>query len=115
MADARSPDPVAIVDVEWRRLLVERALERLAASLAQRGDVRSAEIFRAHYLVPPGEAQPTYAVLAERFGIPPSPLVNALYRARKLYRTAILEQIVDSTSSEEEARLEYRELFGEDP
>ncbi|MBI4612893.1 MAG: sigma-70 family RNA polymerase sigma factor [Planctomycetes bacterium] len=114
-ADPRAPNPEEIVDREWVKLLVDRALVATRETLAAQGKERDLDVFRAYYLAGPDEPKPTYAALSERFAIPGSDLVNLLYRTRKLFRAAILEQIRDSTASEEEARLEYRELFGEDP
>lgn len=113
--DPKAAAPPDVLDREWNRVLIDRAFDTLGKALEEKGDRKTLDIFRAYYFPDPNEPKPTYKSVAEKFGVPATELVNLLYRTRKRFRLAILDQIRDSTASEEEARLEYRELFGEDP
>ena len=57
--------------------------------------------------------RPTYAELAQRFGIAVTDVTNHLFRVRRELRRIVLEVLRELTASDEEFREEARALLGD--
>lgn len=98
---------------EWARSVLALGLARLEGALAGRGKGIAARLFELCDLGAEGEP-PSYAELAERFGVSVSVVTNGLSLARREFRRVVLELLRELTGSEEELRLEARSLLGID-
>jgi RNA polymerase sigma factor (sigma-70 family) len=114
---ARSPD--ADVDAyfrqEWIRSLLGLAVESLRERLERAGKRTQFEVFERYDLS--GDevsGRPTYADLAAELGIPATQVTNFLAAARREFRGIVLERLRELVGSEEEFRVEVRELLGID-
>jgi len=114
-ADAR--DPERLFHREWTRELFEVALARLREGLAARRREADYELLRRHDLEPESEpgGAPTYEALAGALGLSLSQVANRLSGARAELRRLVRARLSEVCASEEEARLEARELFGAEP
>ena len=105
-ADAR-------LDDVWRRQLVERALDRLAARLANEGRARTFDLFRDYFLNRAGEIE--YTDLAERHGLSQAEVSNALMRAKRGFASEVRRLVVDTVTSEGELEEEITWLLSRSP
>lgn len=96
---------------EWVRELFGAALERLSSALLARGKAADLELFR-RYDLEGADAQLSYATLAAELGCTVSQVANRLAAVRAEFRRLVRARLSEITASEEEARLEARELFG---
>lgn len=110
-AGDRSPD--RDFEKEWARSVLALGVARLEAALGGRGKGIAARLFEICELGTEGEA-PSYAELAERFGVSVSDVTNGLSLARREFRRVVLDLLRELTGSEEEFRLEARALLGID-
>ena len=108
MDTAASPE--RLFEQEWSRAVFAMALDRLRAECAKAGKSRQYEIFEQYDLAS-GE-RPTYAALAERFGIEATDVTNWLFRVRRELRRVVLDVLGELTTSEEEFREEAQALLG---
>jgi RNA polymerase sigma factor (sigma-70 family) len=101
---------------EWIRSLLALAVDALRDRLEMTGKHTHFRLFE-RYDLHGAEApdRPTYADLAAEFGLPPTQVTNFLAAARREFRGVVLERLRALTGSEEEFRLEVRELLGIDP
>jgi RNA polymerase sigma-70 factor (ECF subfamily) len=90
---------------EWRRSLLERAIEDLARSC--RPEVVAA--FRAYHLDP---SRPTYADVARALSINETDVTNHLHAARQELRAIVRRLVRESAETDADADHEMRELFG---
>jgi RNA polymerase sigma factor (sigma-70 family) len=104
------PDPAAIFDAEWLRHLMQLALERLDAHFAERKPIH-AKLFRDFHI---GDAAPTYAEAAARYGIATTDVTNWLHAARREFRRIALELLRELTLDDEDFAAEARAVFGID-
>ncbi|HQN09060.1 MAG TPA: sigma-70 family RNA polymerase sigma factor [Thermoanaerobaculia bacterium] len=105
--------PERAFETEWARSVLALALERLAVALEGRGKGIAHPLFEICELGAGAEA-PSYAELAERFGVSVSDVTNGLSLARREFRRTVLDLLRELTGSEEELRLETRALLGID-
>lgn len=105
--------PERAFEREWARSVLALALERLAVALEGRGKGIAYPLFEICELGA-GAAAPSYAELAERFGVSVSDVTNGLSLARREFRRTVLDLLRELTGSEEELRLEARALLGID-
>lgn len=105
--------PERAFEKEWARSVVALALERLPVALEGRGKGIAFPLFEICELGAEAEA-PSYAELAERFGVSVSDVTNGLSLARREFRRTVLDLLRELTGSEEELRLEARALLGID-
>lgn len=103
-------DPAAIFDAEWLRHLMQLALERLDAHFGDKKPIH-AKLFRDFHI---GDAAPTYAEAAARYGISTSDVTNWLHVARREFRRVALELLRELTLDEEDFASEARAVFGID-
>jgi len=114
LIDRREPTPEQAFDAAWKRELVARALDALAARLESDGRVEALDCFRAYYLdADPHTRSPTHADLARRFGVPASTINNRLASARAALRAEIVALVRHSVIDERALRRELDELCGE--
>jgi RNA polymerase sigma factor (sigma-70 family) len=99
---------------EMIRALFSAAVEGLRTHCAASGKKTQFAVFERYDLRSDAAAgvAPTYAALAEEFGVPPTQITNYLAAMRRTFRGLVLEQLRTITGSEEEFRAEARELFG---
>jgi RNA polymerase sigma-70 factor (ECF subfamily) len=103
--------PERLFEKEWSRAVFAMALERLREDCAKAGKAQQYAVFEQYDLLP-GE-RPTYAALAQRFGIEVTDVTNRLFRVRRELRRIVLEVLRELTASDEEFRGEARALLGE--
>ena len=96
-------------DKEFVRALFERGVERLRERLAAANKSQYFELFRSYDLVDQDD-RPTYATLAERFGLRSTDVTNYLHFARKELRRALVEELRALTRDEAELEEEARAL-----
>lgn len=109
IAHAPAEDPF---EAEWRSTLLDQALAALERDTANPLWRRRFEVFLAHDVEPEGDATPSYAELARRFGLKPHDVKNDLTAARRRFAELVLDRIRDECRDEAEAQLELRTLFG---
>jgi DNA-directed RNA polymerase specialized sigma24 family protein len=116
--ELRQREPAILPDVdllfrqEVVRSLCGAAVESVREECARTNRVLAFRVFE-HYDLEPAEHQ-TYAAAAARFGLTVSQVANHLAAVRRMFRTAALERLRDICATDEEFRLEARELFGVD-
>jgi RNA polymerase sigma factor (sigma-70 family) len=98
---------------EMIRALFSAAVDSLRERSLAAGKATQFAVFERYDLRPAAAAAaPTYAALAEEFGVPPTQVTNWLAAMRRSFRAIVLERLRAITASEDEFRLEARELFG---
>jgi RNA polymerase sigma factor (sigma-70 family) len=96
---------------EWLRGLFALAVEDLRRSCK----AEPFALFERYDLDGPDAAErPTYARLAEEFGLPVTQVTNHLAAARRQFRRLVLDRLRAGTGSEAEYQDEVRRLFGGD-
>lgn len=110
VADDGSGDPF---DREWVRSVLESSLDALRQECEASGRRETWEVFVARDVEgSEGDAAPSYADLAARFGLPVSQVTNYLYWARTRFRGHLVSTLRALTASEAEFREEARALLG---
>ncbi|MEO8448209.1 MAG: sigma-70 family RNA polymerase sigma factor [Gemmatimonadota bacterium] len=113
---APGDDPDALFHREWIRAVFEAAVGALEAEYAAMGKSAAWRVFAAYDLDRVRDvAEPSYADVAARVGVPVTQVTNHLAAARRRLRVLVLERVRAVTSGEEEYREELRELFGGKP
>lgn len=107
----QSTDPEAMFDAEWLRQLMQLALERLDETFEQKKKPIHAKLFRDLHV---GDAPPTYAEAAARYGISTTDVTNWLHVARREFRRVALEILRELTIDDEDYVAEARAVFGFD-
>jgi RNA polymerase sigma factor (sigma-70 family) len=99
---------------EMIRALFAGAVDALRARALADGKSVQFAIFERYDLRRGSESggPPTYAALAEEFGVPATQVTNYLAAMRRAFRGLVLDQLRAITGSEEEFRAEATELFG---
>ncbi|MBI3789730.1 MAG: sigma-70 family RNA polymerase sigma factor [Gemmatimonadetes bacterium] len=112
---AADADADSTFDHEWARSVLDAALDALEAECRAAGRERAYQVFRA-YDVEGADLRepPTYAALAEAFGLPVTQVANHLHWTRQRFRHAVLETLRSLTASDAEFRGEVRALLGHD-
>src|SRR5438132_1146855 len=101
--------PEVQFEKEWARGVFGIALRRLEQECASTGRSQNYALFQRYDL---DDERPTYAELAQRFGVPVTDVTNRLFRVRRELRRIVLEVMRVLTASEEEFREEARALLG---
>jgi len=99
---------------EWVRGLFSDAVAALRASCEAAGKTTQFAVFQRYDLDDSSGARPTYAQLAAELAIPVTQVTNYLAFARRELRRLVLERLRSLCASDEEFRLEARELLGTD-
>jgi RNA polymerase sigma factor (sigma-70 family) len=109
-------DPEEYFRQESIRSLFGLAVEEVRARCEAAGKRTHFAVFERYDLTHvPAENRPTYAQLAQEFGIPVTQVTNYLAFARREFRRAVLEILREISGTESEFRLEAIELLGIDP
>jgi RNA polymerase sigma factor (sigma-70 family) len=107
--------PEECFEQEWSRSIFALALERFRALCRESGRATHLALFELRDLESGPDPRPTYAELAERFGINQSAVTNWLAAARRDFRRCVLDTLRELTASEAEFRAEARDLLGTEP
>jgi RNA polymerase sigma factor (sigma-70 family) len=100
----------SLFEKEWARGVFATALQRLRDACAKAGKADHYALLEQYDL---GDARPTYAELAQRFGIAVTDVTNRLFRVRRELRHVVLDVLHELTASEDEFLEEARALLGE--
>ncbi len=114
-------DPDEFFRSEWLRELFASAVEDLRQWCEEAGKQIHFTMFQRYDLLEPstgaegaGEtAAPSYAEMAEEFGLPTTQVTNYLALARRQFRRLVLERLRAATGTAEEYQQEVDRLFGE--
>jgi RNA polymerase sigma factor (sigma-70 family) len=97
---------------EWARSIFGAAIARLRERYVGAGRTIHLALFEAYDLADRDADRPTYAELAEEYGIALTQVTNWLAAVRRDFRSIVLETLHDLTASDEEFREEARALLG---
>ena len=100
---------------EWIRALFAESVEALRSTCAAHGKQTQFAVFERYDLVAEGVERPTYSQLGAEVGIPSTQVTNYLAFVRRELRRVVLERLNALCASDEEFRLEARDLLGVDP
>jgi RNA polymerase sigma factor (sigma-70 family) len=103
--------PEEYFEKEWVRTLFALAVERLRAQCQSTGKMTQFALFE-RYDLGESDIRPSYAVLAEEFGVAVTDVTNYLAFARREFRRSVLNQLREMTGSEDEFRREAQSLLG---
>lgn len=101
-------------DREWARHLHAMGVRTLRERLVSEGKEIRWRLFELYDLVEDPADRPTYAELAERFGIKTTDVTNWLHATRRDLKRIVLGRLREITANEEEFRQEARDLLGVD-
>jgi RNA polymerase sigma factor (sigma-70 family) len=108
-------DPEDLFRREWVRALFGLAVDDLGRECTASGKEVPFALFRRYDLEGPDAPEhPTYARLAEEYGLPVTQVTNHLAAARRRFRQLVLDRLRATTGGAEEFRDEARRLFGGD-
>jgi DNA-directed RNA polymerase specialized sigma24 family protein len=117
--ELRRQEPIADVDPddyfrqEWLRGLFTAAVDDLRRQCAASDKSLHFKLFERYDLDGPDSTPgPSYALLAQEFGLPETKVTNYLAYARRQFRQLMLARLRAATGSEEEYDQEVRRLFG---
>jgi RNA polymerase sigma factor (sigma-70 family) len=99
---------------EWVRALFADAVDALRESCEAAGKETWFLVFQRYDLDDHPDKRPTYAQLGSELGIPATQVTNYLAFARRELRRLVLERLRTLCASDDEFRLEARELLGVD-
>src|SRR5688500_3549971 len=114
-ASVPGADDDALFRQEWIRTLFADAVSALRESCAAAGKEKQFAVFQRYDLDDNATGRPTYAQLGDELGIPVTQVTNYLAFARRELRRLLLERLRALSATDEEFRLEARELLGIDP
>jgi RNA polymerase sigma factor (sigma-70 family) len=103
------------LEKEFLRSLFGLSLESLRRFCDAHGKQKHFRLFEIHDIENSDTKPPTYADLAEQFGIATTDVTNYLAFARREFRRISLEKLREMTASEDEFRREARALLGVTP
>jgi RNA polymerase sigma factor (sigma-70 family) len=95
---------------EMIRSLFGRAVDELRRTCDESGKTAMFRAFECHDLAPAAEV--SYATVARELGVTVSQVTNYLHAARRRFREIALGHLQSLCGTDEEFRLEARELFG---
>jgi len=107
-------DDDALFRQEWVRALFTDAVASLRASCDAAGKQKQFAVFERYDLDDSVSGRQTYAEIGAELGIPATQVTNYLAFARRELRRFVLERLQELCASDEEFRLEARELLGVD-
>jgi RNA polymerase sigma factor (sigma-70 family) len=108
-------DPDTFFRLEWIRNLYAQAVEDLCQLCETTGRQVHFELFERYDLEEREAGERiTYEEVGRQFGLTQIQVTNYLAVARREFRRLVLERLRESTSSEEEFRLEARSILGTD-
>ena len=107
-------DDDALFRREWVRALFTDAVSSLRASCEAAGKEKQFAVFERYDLDDSVNGRPTYADLGAELGVPVTQVTNYLAFARRELRRLVLERLEELCATDEEFKLEARELLGVD-
>jgi RNA polymerase sigma factor (sigma-70 family) len=107
----RTDSPEDYFDKEWVRSLFAVGLQRLRARCESANKMTHFRLFERYDLADT-DSPPSYAELAEEFGMATTDVTNYLAFARREFQRCVLEQLREMTATEEEFRREAHALLG---
>lgn len=107
-------DDDALFRQEWVRALFADSVAELREACVATGKHAQFAVFQRYDLDEDGGARPTYAQLGAELGIPTTQVTNYLAFARRELRRLVLARLRALCASDDEFRLEARELLGVD-
>ena len=113
-ATVPSVDDDALFRREWVRALFAHGVAALRESCEAAGKTKQFAVFRCYDLDDHLDGRPTYAQIGAELGIPVTQVTNYLAFARRELRRLVLERLRALCATEEEFRVEARELLGVD-
>ena len=99
---------------EWVRWTFTLCVETLRRRCAENGNDVRFKLFERYDLADKGAESPSYASLAEEFGLDATTVNNYLAAARRDFRRIVLDKLRELTATDEEFRNEARSLLGVD-
>ena len=99
---------------EWIRVLFAEAVESLRSECTANGKQTQFAVFERYDLLGDGAERPTYSQLGAELGIPSTQVTNYLAFARRELRRLVLDRLNALCATDEEFRLEARDLLGID-
>lgn len=111
-AAAIQEDPEAAFELEFKKFILNQALERLRLELRAAGKHQHLSIFERFHLE--AEEPPTYQALAQELGITVTDVTNRLTFTRRKLRAATLDILRELTATEDEFHNEARAVLGID-
>jgi RNA polymerase sigma factor (sigma-70 family) len=115
VTSAPGADDDALFRQEWVRTLFADSVAELRDSCAAGGKQVQFAVFQRYDLDADEGIRPTYAQLAAELGIPVTQVTNYLAFARRELRRLVLARLRDLCATDDEFRLEARDLLGVDP
>jgi RNA polymerase sigma factor (sigma-70 family) len=103
-------DVDAFFHQEIVRALFARVVDRIRAACRHDGRDAWFDLFERYDLQPSDEV--SYASLAQELGLTTTQVTNRLAAVRRRFREAVLDELRDMTTTDEEFRSEARELLG---
>ena len=98
-----------VLNREWRRQLVGRAMAAVQAELEQEGRAVYFNVFEDYFLGPEGV---DYRQLGARYELGPHDVSNYLRVAKQRYRTRLRQMVMDTVLDREDLDAELTWLFG---
>jgi len=115
VASVPGADDDALFRQEWIRALFADAVSALRESCVAAGKEKRFAVFQRYDLDENAAGRPTYVQLGDELGIPATQVTNYLAFARRELRRLLLDRIRALSATDEEFRLEARELLGVEP
>ena len=112
-APAFGASPEQVFLREWARSILDEAVGEMELEYRGRGEERAWQVFQAYDLVRTPETKTSYEDLSTRFRLGLPEIKNVLYAARVRLREIVLAKVRDTVTTDDEAILEMRELFGD--
>ncbi len=110
LTDPGSASADQVLDREWRRQLVGRAMAEVQAELEQEGRAVYFRVFEDYFLGPEGEVD--YRQLSDRYELSTHDVSNYLRVAKQRYRTRLRQMVMDTVFDREDLDAELAWLFG---
>ncbi len=110
VADASASTPEDLFDQEWKKQVLERAIDRTKRFFADAGRGRQFEVFEAYDLSSDGKA--TYGQIGERLGLKETVVRNYLFEVRERLRGEIRAELSQTVASLDQLEEEWTALFG---
>jgi len=108
-------DDDALFRQEWVRALFSDAVAALRDSCEAAGKSAHFAVFQRYDLDDDPGGRPTYAQIGYELGLPATQVTNYLAFTRRELRRLVLDRLRTLCATDEEFRLEARELLGVDP
>lgn len=109
LPDVGSKTPDQVLDAEWRRHLVMRALDQIENEFVAEGRPIYFEVFRDYFIA--NHDHVDYAALGARYSISRDDVSNYLRKAKLRYRARLRQLVLETVDSVEDLEHELEWLF----